>query len=405
MDCEKLDSVLMDELYGELDDITSAAVRRHVAGCARCAALLSGMRATRRVASLPMVGVPSGLEDRILAAAAAHASPAATLQWRFARAVSLAGNWAMRPQTAMAAVFLVMIGTSVLLLRGRSSRAPASAEMIVTEEGTPVPAASAPGELHGAAPGAVGSAAPRDEGPEKSDKDKGGLFAAPPPAQAVAATPPLGAAPAVAVNAAPAPAAPPAPIAGAEPAPEVARAKALKIAPKMAAADGFDDDQAYLAPTRGLSPTGGAGGGAAAGAAHASGDGFAQAPAAASPAFDAAAELARARSERDDATRRGQPCPSVGRFNEVVNHAGGTAAGWDAVYEGALCYESAGDVASARNRLNVLLRVDAYKDRARARLDELNRRQLPASAPASATKPAAPAAAAPVPSAGPTEAP
>ena len=46
----------------------------------------------------------------------------------------------MRPQTAMAAVFLVMIGTSVLLLRGKSSRAPASAEMTVTEEGTPAPA-------------------------------------------------------------------------------------------------------------------------------------------------------------------------------------------------------------------------------------------------------------------------
>jgi len=64
---------------------------------------------------------------------------------RLARAVSLAGSWAMRPQTAMAAVFLVMIGTSVLLLRGKSSRAPASAEMTVTEEGTPAPAAPSAG--------------------------------------------------------------------------------------------------------------------------------------------------------------------------------------------------------------------------------------------------------------------
>jgi hypothetical protein len=401
MDCEKLDSVLMDELYGELDDITSAAVKRHVAGCARCASLLSGMRATRRVASLPMIDVPQGLEDRVLAAAAAHASPGATLQWRFARAVSLAGNWAMRPQTAMAAVFLVMIGTSVLLLRGRSSRAPASAEMIVTEEGTPVPAASAPGEPHGAGPGALASAAPRDEGLEKNDKDKGGLFAAPPPpAQALAAAPTFAVAPTVAPNAAPSPVAPPALVAATEPSPEGARAKAPKVAPKMAVADGFDDNQAYAAPARGLSAIGGAGGGPAAGAAHASSDGFAQAPAATSPSFDASGELARARSERDEASRRGQPCPSVGRFNEVVNRAGGTAAGWDAVYEGALCYESVGDFASARNRLNVLLRVDAYKDRARARLDELNRRQLPASTPASNSVQATPAEAAPVPAAG-----
>jgi TolA-binding protein len=58
---------------------------------------------------------------------------------RLARATSVAGSWAMRPQTAMAALFLVMIGTSVLLIRGKSSRAPASAEITVTEEGTPAP--------------------------------------------------------------------------------------------------------------------------------------------------------------------------------------------------------------------------------------------------------------------------
>jgi hypothetical protein len=338
----------MDELYGELDEITSAAVKRHVAGCARCATLLGGFRATRRVAGLPMVEVPSGLEERILVAAAAQAPRESALQWRLARVLSLAGTWAMRPQTAMAAVSLVMIGTSVLLLRGRSSRAPANAEMIVTEEGTPAPAATAPlMESKGAA--------------------------APPPT-----APP---APAV-VAAAPAP----------EP-PADFRQRAAKVAPRA-------DDEVAAGPMPmaavARAPSGGAGVGGSPSFAsgpvqvHAQ---FAEAPAAAaapSP-FDANGELAEARAARDDAARRGLPCPSMARFDDVVSRAGGTAAGWDAVYEGALCYESNGDFASARNRLNVLLRVDPYKDRARAQLDQLSRRQQPASAAAPAAKPTAPA--------------
>ena len=68
MDCEKFESAMMDELYGELDELTSAAAKRHVAGCVRCAALLAGLRATRRVAVMPLVDPPADLEDRILSA-------------------------------------------------------------------------------------------------------------------------------------------------------------------------------------------------------------------------------------------------------------------------------------------------------------------------------------------------
>ena len=142
MDCEKFESAMMDELYGELDELTSAAAKRHVAGCARCAALIGGLRATRRVAIVPLGDPPADLEERILAAAR-EAQKVVPLRRRVARAVSLAGSWAMRPQTAMAALFLVMIGTSVLLLRGKSSRAPATSDVTVTEQGTPAPVASA----------------------------------------------------------------------------------------------------------------------------------------------------------------------------------------------------------------------------------------------------------------------
>src|ERR1700722_10523150 len=161
MDCEKFESVLMDELYGELDELTSAAAKRHVSGCARCSALLGGLRATRRVAALPRIDPPADLEQRILAVAAAATPKVVPFRGRLARAVSLGGSWAMRPQTAMAAVFLVMIGTSVLLLRGKSSRAPASAQITVTEEGTPAPASPA---LASATPPEPAPAA--DEGPQ-----------------------------------------------------------------------------------------------------------------------------------------------------------------------------------------------------------------------------------------------
>src|SRR3974377_695976 len=123
MDCEKFESAMIDELYGELAQRTSAAAKRHLAGCARCSARIGGLRATRRIASVPLMEPPGDLEERILQAAErAWMTPA--LPRKVAPVISLAGSWAMRPQTAMAAVFLVMIGTSLLLLRGKSARPP-----------------------------------------------------------------------------------------------------------------------------------------------------------------------------------------------------------------------------------------------------------------------------------------
>ncbi|HEX7667130.1 MAG TPA: zf-HC2 domain-containing protein, partial [Polyangiaceae bacterium] len=42
MDCEKFESLIIDELYGELDELTSAASKRHLAGCVRCSSLIGG---------------------------------------------------------------------------------------------------------------------------------------------------------------------------------------------------------------------------------------------------------------------------------------------------------------------------------------------------------------------------
>src|SRR3954469_12980624 len=140
MDCEKYEPLLLDELYGELDEVTSAAVKRHVSGCARCASILNGMKSTRRLAVLPMLDLPDGLEDRILSSVK-EAQKVVPIQSRASRALSWAGSWAMRPQTAMAAVFLLMIGTSAFFIRSRPSNDAAVsggvAAVSVTEKGEP----------------------------------------------------------------------------------------------------------------------------------------------------------------------------------------------------------------------------------------------------------------------------
>lgn len=385
MDCEKFESAMMDELYGELDEVTSAAVKRHVAGCARCAALIDGLRATRRVAAVPLVDMPPGLEDRILTATR-EAAQVVPLRRRVARAVSSAGSWAMRPQTAMAAVFLVMIGTSVLLLRGKSARAPASSDVIVTEQGSPAPepVASATADMPIAAANASYAAA-----------------SAPPPSQPVARSEPLRdevAARSPAAHAAAAPAGGPA-----------------GMSPKDDSDGIAQNATGYGGPAPTTASLQGASGGAGADMARA-----AQAEKKGSSSFDAAvqafqagryaeatrafdalapsdpnADLWAARSVRE-----GQGCRSaLVRFDRVARRAAGGPVGWDALLEGALCYRAIGDFNNARTRLTALLGVDSHKDRARAELDRLDEMQRGhgGGAVGPAAKVAAPAAPAPPP--------
>ena len=97
MDCEKFEPLLLDELYEELDELTSAGVKRHVSGCARCAGILNGMKATRRAVALPIMAVPVGLEERILAAAKEaqkQANVVVPFRARASRAFTIAGRWA-----------------------------------------------------------------------------------------------------------------------------------------------------------------------------------------------------------------------------------------------------------------------------------------------------------------------
>ena len=386
MDCEKLESALMDELYGELDELTRASVKRHVAGCTRCAALLGGLQATRRVASVPQVAPPADLEARILEATSRAMPAPVPVRRRLASIVSIAGSWAMRPQTAMAALFLVTLGTSVLLMHGRSSRAPAIAPVTVVEEGSPAPAAaSAPAGENAPPPyyaSASASAAENDGRGEPAMRERQSAAAAKPTGHAVLSDNELAMrddsaerSAAMARKSAVAPAMP-SPGGGAG-ATAGARAESRFATPPAAApADApMSAPMAAAAPAPAAPPA----------AEGASGTGV-------SP-FDAA--MSAYRAKRFDDARRGFEALAAGdpnadlwaarsvresrgcgaaaaRFDQVARRATGTSTGWQAEFDGARCHASLGDADGARARLRPLLGVDAFRDRAQTEIDRLS---------------------------------
>lgn len=280
----------------------------------------------------------------------------------------------MRPQTAMAAVFLVMIGTSVLLLRGKSARAPLGEGVTVTEQGTPAPAAAPDLMRKASEPAPLGAFA---QAPAPAAEER------PQPTSPRSAK---GAGPAAARGA----------------------------ADSLALNQDRDDapDERFHAALRSYR----------AGRFDEAARAFESLPSSDPNAPD----LWAARSVRD-----GKGChAAVGRFDKAAAHHRRTTAGADALLEGALCYRAVGDAPAARTRLTQLLDVDSHRDRARAELDQLEPLQqasgaegeaaapaktaarakaavaaapaapaaaeAPAGAPASAIAPAAPAAAAPV---------
>jgi tetratricopeptide (TPR) repeat protein len=133
VDCEKFDRVVLDLLYDELDELTHAAAKRHSEHCTRCRRIGAELRATREVGMLPIVEPPDSLEARILEMER-QARAELPLAKRIGRGVSIAASYAMRPQLAMGALLLLMIGSSLLLLRARPG---ARNEVHVTERGIP----------------------------------------------------------------------------------------------------------------------------------------------------------------------------------------------------------------------------------------------------------------------------
>jgi hypothetical protein len=134
MDCEKFDEQVMDALYGELPELTEAALRRHVESCARCGPAYASLKAAKDGAALTLEEPSVELEQRILAAEKT-AYGRAPWHRKVVRAAAWAGSHAMRPQLAMAALFMFVIGSSLLLLRARPGTV--AAPVSVDQQGAP----------------------------------------------------------------------------------------------------------------------------------------------------------------------------------------------------------------------------------------------------------------------------
>ncbi len=169
MDCDTFENHVMDVLYDEGDEGTRTAARKHTEGCTRCNALLTSLRSTRAAITLPFEEPSPDLEERIMSAVRA-AEPPVPFHKRLLRVLSWAGSHAMRPQFAMAAVLVVILGSSLLLLPakpGSGGAVPVSVSergIPATDEPEPTAAMEAPAAV------AAQAAAPTAE-PAKTEVD------------------------------------------------------------------------------------------------------------------------------------------------------------------------------------------------------------------------------------------
>jgi TolA-binding protein len=157
MNSDKFDRVVLDLLYEELDELTTLAARRHMEQSARARDIYAHLKATRRLSVLPMHPAPDGFEQSVLVREPG-ARAEFPLRQRLGRYVSMIAGYAMRPQLAMGALLLLMIGSSLLFLRARPGHhgaiqvtergvAEAEAELVVPVPEAPSPPAAEPTDL------------------------------------------------------------------------------------------------------------------------------------------------------------------------------------------------------------------------------------------------------------------
>jgi hypothetical protein len=337
VDSEKFDKVVLDLLYDDLDELTRASAVRHMEQSARAKALYTELRATREVGALPLVEPPPDLEDRILAAEAA-ARASRPLGHRLGTLVSVIASYAMRPQLAMAALLLLMVGSSLLFLRVSPGETSA---VQVTERGVP-------------------------------ESDKESVSVVPAPAAAAPAGPEM------------AEPAPPRPAGRTHAADAPARAEApadeaAKAPPPQHEAE---DDRIAAKKSADFAPEPPAAAGAAGPPAALSGSGL-------------GAAAREGKSEANAATSAGGCTALVPHYEDVAAHDPSSAARDAARFALAECYAELGQIGRARTAYTTLLDVAAYAERARKALANLPEPVAApparAAAPAEPAKPAAPA--------------
>jgi TolA-binding protein len=271
------------------------------------------------------------------------------LRKKLGRGISILAVYAMRPQLAMAALLLLMIGSSLFFLRGQPG---ARDSVLVTERGTPEAEAEhvailpAPERRAAAAASAMPKAAAakgeaiasRERGDEKRDAEDAPAAAAPAPAEeekeAAAIGDGLGA--------------------------------ATPSADSLDAANAAFQGGRYVEAQRRFEEIAGRGG--------------SEAPVAALQAVEA--------------LRRQGGCPAAApRYEEVHSRYRDTPSGSEAAWQAGDCYRALGELTRARQSLEALLEVAEYRSRAETALADLNTREQQVAAARKAK--AAPAAAAP----------
>jgi TolA-binding protein len=355
MDCKGFDEIVVDLLYEPPGSRGHEEAQRHAEGCSRCAGVLAALRRGRELADPPQLATPSGLEARVIESITREQQLRRSSGWtQVSHAISLLGSYAMRPQAAMAALFLLMVGTSLLLLRAR----PAGPGAVhITENGVPAvdhQAAEAAASARAVAQRAVALAdvvpsrrdedrpapvAPKDPPRDKEAADPVALAIAP-----AAAPPPAASAPAIAGGAA-------APAATATTAPPTTAAAAAAAAPQDATYAAATEDfkaRRYSDAVRAFDIVANGGGG--------------NAP-------QAALYAARA-------TRYSAGCGSaLSRFDQVATRYANTGVGAEASWEAAICYREVGQIDRARQLFSGMRRVAGYRDRAERELSLLDQRQ------------------------------
>lgn len=133
MNSDKFDRVVLDLLYGELDELTSAAAKRHMDQSARAREIYAHFKATRQLSVLPAHAPPSNFEASLMERERG-ALAELPVHHRIGRIISMLAGYAMRPQLIMGALLLLMIGSSLMFLRARPGQHSA---MQVTERGAP----------------------------------------------------------------------------------------------------------------------------------------------------------------------------------------------------------------------------------------------------------------------------
>jgi hypothetical protein len=344
VDCEKYDRIALDLLYEELDELTMVAAKRHLEQCARCRELHARFRATREVGVVPLVDPPEGFEARILEAERGLRAQL-PLGQRIGRAISILAGYSMRPQLAMAALLLLMIGSSLIFLKARPGQRGA---VHITERG--VPGAEAESIIL-PAPKREPSAAPPRDSDSRSLTDR---------------------APTISAEA---------------PAPPQQR---FAAAPEKLKADSYRDELTNPERAKKLA----SGSGLAGSAAPLETEGSEAALTIESPEpkeSDAALALTSARELQQAAGC----APAVSRFDQVATRFPGTAPAYEATWRAAECRRLLGELGLARQGYQALLGIDRYRLRAQNALDALRdeETQMAASAARSAASaPSKPAA-------------